>query len=387
MAASFSTVSAVEASRRQPGMLEGLSRFLIQHERCGAGFDVAHPSGLGSGRVSITCRGCGARHEYATATIEFEREVTIEPIAPPPQAPQPPDRASIPPRPAPYPDSAQAPPAAAEEPGAGEPGPQAARRAAARAAQGGPRAAGAAAAAAAAQAARAEPGAVRRPLPAPKQPGAMQRFFRSPRGTTALVVIAAVALGFAVVRLVNRDSGPAHQASTQPGSGVTTATLPTPAPTATTPVPAPPTTPSPPPAAPRAQGTTLRTPHFAIEAPHGWNVHTASGGLLLKPGGHSSVNVQVYFQRSAGLSAALMSRQTARFLRNEVPGASLFRRRVNIGGAGSYELTARGPGETAIAVDVLRGPYRYLLVRRIFAGAKPNTTLASGRVVSSFVPR
>src|ERR687892_103091 len=67
----------MEASRR-PGMLEGLSRFLVQHERCGAGFDVAHPAGLGSGRVSITCRGCGARHEYATATIEIERELRIE---------------------------------------------------------------------------------------------------------------------------------------------------------------------------------------------------------------------------------------------------------------------------------------------------------------------
>ncbi|MGH2982391.1 MAG: hypothetical protein ACRDKV_10160, partial [Solirubrobacterales bacterium] len=68
----------MEAHRRQPGMLEGLSRFLVQHERCGAGFDVAHPAGLGSGRVSITCRGCGARHEYATATIEIERELRTE---------------------------------------------------------------------------------------------------------------------------------------------------------------------------------------------------------------------------------------------------------------------------------------------------------------------
>src|SRR5881397_2138089 len=82
MAREFSTVSTMEASRRQPGMLQGLSRFLVQHERCGAGFDVAHPAGLGSGRVSITCRGCGARHEYATATIEVERELSFEPAGP-----------------------------------------------------------------------------------------------------------------------------------------------------------------------------------------------------------------------------------------------------------------------------------------------------------------
>src|SRR3954454_22628719 len=68
----------MQTSRPQPAMLEGLSRFLIEHERCGAGFDVAHPAGVGSGRVSITCRGCGARHEYLTSTLEIEREVQFQ---------------------------------------------------------------------------------------------------------------------------------------------------------------------------------------------------------------------------------------------------------------------------------------------------------------------
>src|SRR3954467_12160928 len=68
----------MQTSRPQPAMLEGLSRFLIEHERCGAGFDVEHPAGVGSGRVSITCRGCGARHEYLTSTIEIEREVPFQ---------------------------------------------------------------------------------------------------------------------------------------------------------------------------------------------------------------------------------------------------------------------------------------------------------------------
>ena len=67
-------------------MLEGLSRFLVEHEPHGEGFDVAHPAGLGSGRVSITCRGCGALHEYATATIEVERELTVEAL--PPRTPE-----------------------------------------------------------------------------------------------------------------------------------------------------------------------------------------------------------------------------------------------------------------------------------------------------------
>ncbi|HEY5053472.1 MAG TPA: hypothetical protein VII45_08700, partial [Solirubrobacterales bacterium] len=70
----------MEATWRQPQTLKGLSSFLVEHEPCGAGFDVSHPAGLGSGRVSMTCRGCGSTYEYATATIEFEREVEFEPV-------------------------------------------------------------------------------------------------------------------------------------------------------------------------------------------------------------------------------------------------------------------------------------------------------------------
>jgi hypothetical protein len=79
-----------------------------------------------------------------------------------------------------------------------------------------------------------------------------------------------------------------------------------------------------------------------------------------------------------------MARKTAQFLRREVPGASIFPQRTELAGSPADELTARGPGETAIAVNVLRGPYRYLLVRRIFAGAKPHVSLAAGRIVRSF---
>jgi hypothetical protein len=55
-------------------MPQSLSRFLVEHERCGAGFDLAHPAGVGSGLVKMTCRGCGATHEYAGASIEPDRE-------------------------------------------------------------------------------------------------------------------------------------------------------------------------------------------------------------------------------------------------------------------------------------------------------------------------
>jgi hypothetical protein len=393
----------MEASRRQPGMLEGLSRFLIQHERCGAGFDVAHPAGLGSGRVSITCRGCGARHEYATATIEFERELKIE-TTPPPRRPPPPPRrppSAIPPRPAPYPDSLPppAPPPAAEPPAAPEPTPAprssaatarpapTAAAAAAAGARGAPRVAGAAGAGAASPPAG-RPGitvAKRRPAAV----RAWQRFWASPRATTTLFVIAAVALGFGVVRLVN-GGGSSNNTTAQQAPDLT---APSTAPTPTAPAPSEPNATQPTPAQPPSTGavnpttTTLRTSHFTIEAPRGWTERTSSGGLLLRPSNGGRVNVQVYFQRSPGLSAGVMSKQTATFLRNAIPGASVFRRKVRVAGVSAYELTARGPGETAIAVNVLRGPYRYLLVRRIFAGAKPHTSRAASQAVLSFRPR
>src|SRR6478672_5891663 len=86
----------MQASRPQPAMLEGLSRFLVEHEPHGEGFDVAHPAGPGGGRVSITCRGCGARHVYATATLEIERELTIEAVPAPRAADERPAPATVP---------------------------------------------------------------------------------------------------------------------------------------------------------------------------------------------------------------------------------------------------------------------------------------------------
>ncbi len=70
----------MEAREQQGTDLRGLSRFLVEHAPCGQGFDVSHPAGLGSGVVSMTCRGCHANYEYATATIEFERELELETV-------------------------------------------------------------------------------------------------------------------------------------------------------------------------------------------------------------------------------------------------------------------------------------------------------------------
>jgi hypothetical protein len=194
----------------------------------------------------------------------------------------------------------------------------------------------------------------------------------------ALLVVAVAGLGFGVVLLVN--GGGAENKEAQPTPPPATSVSP-PAPT---PVPSGPIE-EPPPAQPTT--TTLRTERFTLEVPNGWTVRTSTGGLLLHPRGGGRVNVQVFFKRSPGLSLSRMANQTSRFLRHEVPGASLFPNQIRIGGRPVPEITARGPGETAIAVDILRDPYRFLVVRRIFAGAKPDTSQAAGRIVSSFEPR
>lgn len=66
--------------------LEGLRRFLADHEPCDAGFDVGQPGGNGKGLISIACRDCGKSFEYAPGTIEIEREIEFSP-APVPEKP------------------------------------------------------------------------------------------------------------------------------------------------------------------------------------------------------------------------------------------------------------------------------------------------------------
>jgi hypothetical protein len=332
----------MEASRRQPGMLEGLSRFLVQHERCGAGFDVAHPAGLGSGRVSITCRGCGARHEYATATITYEPEAppTAKPVSDAPPARR---SSRIPPRPAPYPDTRQ--PALPEPEAEPAPVPLPAKRPP-----------------------EALPAAAGTAAPEVREPEGDERdFWSSPRTTIALLAVAAIAVVIAAISLVNDSNGSDETPLAPTGPSVSSPT------------------PSPKPAS-RPTPVTLHTSLFSVELPDGWSRRSAGGSLLLEPPGNGRANVEVYFQSSPTLSESTMGRKTARFLRHEVPGASLFPQRTRIDGEDVAEYTARGPGETAIAVNVLRGPYRYLLVRRIFAGAKPHVSLAAGQIVRSFKP-
>ncbi|MGH2981400.1 MAG: hypothetical protein ACRDKV_05095, partial [Solirubrobacterales bacterium] len=233
-------------------------------------------------------------------------------------------------------------------------------------------------------AARARSGGVgraqRAPAPARERGAvatALHKLWRSPRTTPVLLIVAVSALSFAVVRQIN-ESGEPEPATTAPAPAPPESATPTPVPEAPSGATEPP--------APLGT-TTVRTERFSIEVPRGWSERASAGGLLVEPPGGGRVNVQIFFERSPQLGASQMARQTRDFMTRAVPGARLFPNRIQIAGRPAYELTARGPGETAIAVNVLRGPHRYLIVRRIFAGAKPHVSQAAGRVVMSFRPR
>jgi hypothetical protein len=53
--------------RFRSGGARGIARFLSDHQHCDAGFDVHREAGAGSGRLLITCRGCGHSIAYNAA--------------------------------------------------------------------------------------------------------------------------------------------------------------------------------------------------------------------------------------------------------------------------------------------------------------------------------
>ena len=53
--------------RFRSGGARGIARFLADHQDCDVGFDVRREAGAGTGRLSITCKGCGAGITYKAA--------------------------------------------------------------------------------------------------------------------------------------------------------------------------------------------------------------------------------------------------------------------------------------------------------------------------------
>ena len=295
-------------------MLEGLSRFLVEHEPHGEGFDVAHPAGVGSGRVSITCRGCGARHDYATATLEIERELIIEPVEPTASQPNGGSRTSV---------------AGVGRPKEPEPAKQ-------------------------------EP--VRRP--ARKRPSRLV--------TAGLLVLAAAALAFAVVRLVDGSGGKTSSTPAKPKPSPAAATNPTR------------------PAAPNGErvrdAIPISTPAFALRAPRGWVRDTSRGGLLIHPPGRRSPSIQVFFQRRPELSIGAVASRTAAFLRSRGAKPNAAAKRLRVRGDPAFRITARAANRTVTATGIRHGKTMFLLVSSRGRAQGPGAREAAA-VERSFRPR
>lgn len=364
----------VETTLGQPQPLKGLSQFLVEHEQCGAGFDVSHPSGLGSGKVSMTCRGCGATYEYATATIEFEREIEFEPVTVrrPPQAPMTPPPPPPPPR--------------APEPTAG---------------------AGAALAGAIVTDPDGTPPAIedgtppppREPADSDGKPGdggnAKKKRSRDRAIAAGLLVLAAAAMAFAVYRVTHQS----EESSAPPAQAPPTAVAPpkeaAPSkPQSSTKAPDQPTAKATPkqaqsqPPTPLPGEKQIKEARFELIVPTSWTKKAADGGSLFAPAGDSPVSVQVFYENDPAMSKDTMASQTAGFLRSRDPSATVGSPQDrSVAGDPAFELHAVGDAGTQVALGVLAGKYRYLVIENADPGTSPTLRREADRVLTTFRPR
>ncbi|GEM_PF-5702954 len=357
----------MEATWRQPQTLKGLSSFLVEHEPCGAGFDVSHPSGLGSGRVSMTCRGCGATYEYATATIEFEREVEFEPIGTGLRE----DAAPTPPSPPVY----VAQPAVPEIEAPAEEAPTDELEVIAAAP----------AAAEAETEAKGPPPGGRRP---PKG------WTRDRLITGGLLLFSVAALAFAVIRIAG-DSGestgqvPTPPVATTPTKHAKPAVTPPAHHSPPAPEPKPKPAAKPKPQKPPPDTRVVKTERFTVTVPQDWTERTAAGGgTLLAPPGDAPISLQVFYEDDPSLSSGKMSVQTAGFLSSRDPEAAVSAAKtLSIAGDPAFEVSANGPAGTQTALGVLADPYRYLVIVSADPGTSKSLQATAQKAMLSFEPR
>lgn len=298
----------MEASPPRSATLDDLSGFLLAHESHAPGFDINHPAGVGGGRVMIVCRGCGARHEHATATLEFEPDARIGNGVP------------APPRTAP----------GAEAPRLGRSAP------------------------------------VRE---ADRGYGAASGRSLGPL-TAGLLALALIALVFAGIRLIGGgadDSGASGPVAGPAAGAHADRGAKTGKPSAPPAAPAPPAPPAPTPrgneqASTRVQDVT--TPDFRLKVPVSWVRLPSSSGLLLgRPGGRGAT-LRIFSDPSSGLGFDQMVAQSTAYLQSSGAGTLAAPRALRIGGKRAFEIVATSPGERSVLTGILSGAGRYLLVSK-----------------------
>jgi hypothetical protein len=328
--------------RFRSGGARGIARFLSDHQHCDAGFEVRREAGAGTGRLSITCKGCGQGITYKAAEageLAAGPELTnggslaAAPIPPALAAPEPP---ALPRTPSLEPTSPSRTPVGTS--------------------------------------------------PVRGERGGLPRWI-VPALIGLVIAAGLVMIAIGLTRSGGEQGGEATptaetptQAETSPPSETATAPAPAPPPEETTPAPAP--EPSAPP-----QGVRLKRQEvdgrYAIGVPVGWDGDNDDGVLTLTPPGRVA-QIRIFYEPGAESDVELAD-GAAGFLADEHNGAQVGQpQRVRVGGIRAFEVTATYGGGEETAMVLTRSGYSFLVLRRVDRGASEAVAAAANASFASF---
>ena len=311
--------------------------FLAEHQGCDAGFDVTRDQGPGSGRLKITCKGCGETVEYRAA------DAAETAVGPPldngdaqPLHPAPDDLAS--PSPSPIPSG-------------------------------------------------------RRPVPRVPSP---RRSVGLPAWLPVLLIAAVILAGIGlIVAGVLRSGDDSGSEGGTASSGQAEESRPAapqeePAPTTSDPTGGPAPTGSDPAGGPAPQAVVLRRERFvgrfAIGVPQGWS-RAVPGGNVVLTAREGVAQIRV-FSDSPATDPDQLAGPTADYLESQHPGASVSKpRRVRFGGGRAIQLRASYQTGEEIATVVSAGGFSFLVTYRKGNQAPAQVVEKGDAAYASFRPR
>jgi hypothetical protein len=347
--------------RFRSGGAHGIARFLAEHQGCNSGFDVRRDEQFGTGKLSITCGGCGASVEYRAAEAGELAAGGPQPGPVPANG----SEAALPPPPAPADPPPAAPPAGAVPPFSAPPPPSA------------PFAPGV------------PTPLTRRAAGTPTFPG-MNRAQPSSRrssgrvpGWLSVALIGALILGGLTMIAIGLTKEENQQPAATPPSGQAPAE--------------------------GKQGQSQAQPQaqkpatgegargavalnrktfqdtFSIGVPRGWNEGTENGGIALSAPG-STAEIVVFFQQ--GETPLPQLAQGARgFLAQRHAGAQVGPPQpTRIGAQRGLRITAAYQGGEEVAVVISAKGFSHVVLRRVDRGASPDLEQQAEAALASFKP-
>lgn len=309
--------------RFRSGGARGIARFLSDHQHCDAGFDVHREAGAGTGRLKVTCKGCGASIAYKAAEAG---ELAAGPALANGEGPVPEP-------------SMDPPPGHTELSGGFTPS---------------------------------SPAGGERP------PGHL------PRWVAPLAIGLLIAAGVAMIVIgLNRTGGTGTTPETTPEEAPTAtstaASQAQPAPAATQQAP-PPTQPQ------VALNDRSFEGRFTIGVPPGWSAGERNSAISLASGGRVA-EIRVYFQPSDEGSRDLARGAASFLEQEHPGAEVTKLRTVRLGPRKGMGVTATYQGGEESAVVLSGGGYEFLVLRRVDDGASPDVAAQADASLQSFKPK